>query len=333
MAFDEEGQAATLERRLSILLRAPGSSSKGRLCSEDIILDPNIFAVGTGIDEHRRYALDFFEATRLLKERLPGCLVPAGCPTCPSPSGGTTPCAGPCTRSSSTTPRRRAWTWASSIRPARRLRRDRAFLRERIEDLLFDRRPDATERLLEAASRHGRDRGGRRGAAKPSGGPRPPGSASKHALVNGISEWAAADAEEARRLYGREGPRRRHRSHSGPLMEGMNKVGDLFGAGKMFLPQVVKSARVMKAAVGAILPYLKDGRVGLLARQDRHRHGEGRRPRHRQEHRLGRAAVQRLRDSRPRRDDALRGHPGRGGARGRRSRWASPASSRPRSRR
>ena len=133
-------------------------------------------------------------------------------------------------------------------------------LRERIEDLLLDRRPDATERLLDAAAGLG-GRSGRDEAAEPEWRSRSPSERLVHALVNGVSEWAAPDADEARLALGGA-----LEVISGPLMAGMNKVGDLFGAGKMFLPQVVKSARVMKAAVAVLLPYLKDGKGEIATR-------------------------------------------------------------------
>jgi 5-methyltetrahydrofolate--homocysteine methyltransferase len=257
MAFDEEGQAATLERRLSILARAQALlTGKAGYANEDIILDPNIFAVGTGIDEHRRYALDFFEATRLLKERLPGCLVSGGVSNVSFAFRGND-----ALREAMHTVflyhAKAAGMDMGIVNPGALGVYDEIELglRDRIEDLLFDRRPDATERLLEAAS--GMVAGAAAEGAEPEWRRLPPGERLMHALVNGLSEWAAADADEARLALGGA-----IEVISGPLMEGMNRVGELFGAGKMFLPQVVKSARVMKAAVGAILPYLKEGASG-----------------------------------------------------------------------
>jgi len=258
MAFDEEGQASTLERRISILMRAHRLLvEKAGYDETDIILDPNIFAVGTGIDEHRRYALDFFEATRILKERLPACLVSGGVSNVSFSFRGNDSLR-EAIHSVFLYHAKAAGMDIGIVNPSQLGVYDaiEPSLRERIEDLLFDRRPDATERLLDAAS-------GLAGQAAEVEGAEPewrklsPGDRLIHALVNGLSQWAEADADEARLALGGA-----IEVISGPLMAGMNKVGDLFGAGKMFLPQVVKSARVMKAAVGAILPYLKEGETG-----------------------------------------------------------------------
>jgi len=262
MAFDEEGQAATLERRLSILARAHRLLvDKAGYDGEDIILDPNIFAVGTGIDEHRRYALEFFEATRLLKQRLPGSLVSGGVSNVSFSFRGND-----ALREAIHTVflyhAKAAGMDMGIVNPASLGIYDEieSSLREMIEDLLFDRRADATERLLDAAAglsgRSARDEAG-----EPEWRREPPSERLVHALVNGVSDWAAPDADEARLALGGA-----LEVISGPLMAGMNKVGDLFGAGKMFLPQVVKSARVMKAAVAVLLPYLKDGKGDIATR-------------------------------------------------------------------
>ena len=257
MAFDEEGQAATLERRISILERAYRLLvDEAGYEPEDIILDPNIFAIGTGIEEHRRYALDFFEATRIVKRRLPGALVSGGVSNVSFSFRGND-----ALREAIHTVflyhAGAAGMDMGIVNPAALGVYDEieGSLRERIEDLLFDRRSDATERLLELALQAGEPAGGPvAGRGEPAW--RRQGSSERlvHALVNGISDWSAADAEEARLELGGA-----LEVISGPLMAGMNKVGDLFGSGKMFLPQVVKSARVMKAAVAVLLPYLKDG--------------------------------------------------------------------------
>jgi 5-methyltetrahydrofolate--homocysteine methyltransferase len=261
MAFDEEGQASTLERRLSILERAYRLLvEEAGYFPEDIVFDPNVFAVGTGIDEHRRYALDFFEATRRLKAKYPGVLVSGGVSNVSFSFRGND--------------RLRADIHTVFLYHAKAAGMDigivnpaalgvydeiEAGLRERIEDLLLDRREDATERLLEAAAAMVPAEGGEAGA-RPEWRSLPPAERLVHALVNGLSDFAAADAEEARLAYaGGKAAGGALEVISGPLMEGMNKVGDLFGSGKMFLPQVVKSARVMKAAVAVLLPYLKDG--------------------------------------------------------------------------
>jgi 5-methyltetrahydrofolate--homocysteine methyltransferase len=257
MAFDEEGQAATVERRISILTRAHRLlTEKAGYASEDIILDPNIFAIGTGLDEHRRYALDYFETARLVRARLPGCLVSGGVSNVSFSFRGND-----ALREAMHTVflyhAKAAGMGIGIVNPAQLGVYDEIepALREKIEDLVFDRRPDATERLLDAAASLGAVP--ESGETEPEWRHLPPGDRLMHALVKGISEWAAVDADEARLELGGA-----IEVISGPLMEGMNKVGDLFGAGKMFLPQVVKSARVMKAAVAAVLPYLKAGETG-----------------------------------------------------------------------
>ena len=164
-------------------------------------------------------------------------------------------------------------------------------LREACEDVILDRRDDATERLVDARRELSRHRsGGREAGAEWRGWP--VAERLDHALVKGIDAYVVEDTEEAR-----QGAARPIEVIEGPLMDGMNVVGDLFGSGKMFLPQVVKSARVMKKAVAHLLPFIeaekaKGNRPGQGP--DRHGHGQGRRPRHRQEHRRRRPAVQRL---------------------------------------
>jgi 5-methyltetrahydrofolate--homocysteine methyltransferase len=262
MAFDEEGQASTLERRLSILGRAHRLlAEKAGFAAEDIVLDPNVFSVGTGLDEHRRYALDFFEATRLLKERLPGCLVSGGVSNVSFAFRGND-----ALREAMHTVflyhAQAVGMDMGIVNPAALGVYDgiEADLRERIEDLLFDRRVDATERLLELASSEA-GRAGEAPSAEALAAAReaerrglPPGERLVRALVKGNSDFASADALEAMAFLGGA-----YEVISGPLMDGMNKVGALFGEGKMFLPQVVKSARVMKSAVSALLPHLADG--------------------------------------------------------------------------
>jgi len=258
MAFDEEGQATSRERRVAILSRARDLLvEKAGYRDEDIILDPNVFAVGTGIEEHRRYALDFFEATRELKRRLPGCLVSGGVSNVSFSFRGND-----ALREAIHTVflyhAKAAGMDMGIVNPSALGIYDEIEpeLRGRIEDLLFDRREDATERLLEAAS--GMAPGGAADkAAEPAWRSLPPGQRLVQALVSGTSAWAAQDALEAKAELGGE-----LEVIQGPLMEGMAKVGELFGSGKMFLPQVVKSARVMKEAVGAILPGLRAGGGG-----------------------------------------------------------------------
>ena len=262
MAFDEEGQATSLERRIGILARARELLvEKAGYADEDIILDPNVFAVGTGIDEHRRYALDFFEATKILKEKLPRCLISGGVSNVSFSFRGND-----ALREAMHTVflyhAKAAGMDMGIVNPLSLGIYDEieAGLRERIEDLLFDRRQDATERLLEAASGMVAIPQGSE-SAEPEWRGLPPAERLVHALVKGVSTWAAADAEEARLAFaGSSGTSGAIEVISGPMMEGMAKVGELFGAGKMFLPQVVKSARVMKEAVSSILPYL--GKAG-----------------------------------------------------------------------
>ncbi len=272
MAFDEEGQADSLERRVSILERAYRLLvDKALFEPSDIILDPNVFAVGTGIAEHRRYALDFFEAARRLKALLPGALVSGGVSNVSFAFRGND-----ALREAIHTVflyhAKAAGMDMGIVNPASLGVYDEidADLRGKIEDLLLDRRPDATEVLVEAAAAM---------AASASGGSAGTGAAASdagalpawrslpveeriaHALVSGIATWIEADAEEAYRELGSA-----FAVISGPLMRGMDKVGELFGEGRMFLPQVVKSARVMEQAVAVLLPRLEAEGSGSASR-------------------------------------------------------------------
>ena len=255
MAFDEQGQADTCERKVAICTRAY-HLLRERLdfAPEDIIFDPNIFAIATGIDEHNRYALDFIEATRIIKQTLPHCHVSGGVSNVSFSFRGNTPV--------------REAIHAVFLYHAIQAGMDMgivnagampiyddldAELRERVEDVVRDRRPDATERLLEIAPRF---KGGK--GEKADSGERlrwrelAVAQRLQHALVHGIDEFIEIDTEEARQLSTRPLD-----VIEGPLMAGMNVVGDLFGAGKMFLPQVVKSARVMKKSVAWLLPFIE----------------------------------------------------------------------------
>ncbi|MBC7841296.1 MAG: methionine synthase [Gemmatimonadaceae bacterium] len=252
MAFDEQGQADTKARKVSICARAYGLLT-GRIGfpPEDIIFDPNIFAIGTGIEEHANYAVDFIEATREIKATLPHARISGGVSNVSFAFRGNNPVreaihavflyhavnagmdmgivnAG-------------ALTLYSDIPSA---------LLERVEDLVLNRRPDATERLLEVAG----DVKGTAAVANDLLAWRelPVRERLSHALVHGIADFIVEDTEAARLTVERP-------IHviEGPLMDGMNVVGDLFGAGKMFLPQVVKSARVMKRAVAHLIPYIE----------------------------------------------------------------------------
>ncbi len=259
MAFDEVGQADSAQRKYEISKRAYNLLiAKLDFAPEDIIFDPNIFAVATGIDEHNNYALDFFEGVRLIKANLPGVHTSGGLSNVSFSFRGNEPV-------------RRAMH-SVFLYHGIKAGLDMAIvnagqldiydnidpeLRERSEDVILNRRPDATERLLEIAERF-RGQKGVEQKKDLSWREKPVGERLAHALVNGVTEFIVADTEEARLKSDRP-------LHviEGPLMDGMNIVGDLFGSGKMFLPQVVKSARVMKAAVAHLLPYMEEEKIRL----------------------------------------------------------------------
>ena len=266
MAFDEQGQADTCERKVAICERAYRLlTGQIGFPPEDIIFDPNIFAIATGIDEHNNYAVDFIEATRLIKQRLPHAKVSGGVSNVSFSFRGNEPV--------------REAIHTVFLYHAVQAGMDLGIvnagqlgvydsvdpdLRERVEDVVLNRRPDATERLLETAERYR----GVAGAAAPvqdlAWRELPVGKRLEHALVRGITDYVDEDVEEARLAFARP-----IEVIEGPLMDGMNVVGDLFGAGKMFLPQVVKSARVMKKAVAVLLPYIeaeKDGSARAQAK-------------------------------------------------------------------
>jgi len=253
MAFDEDGQADTCERKVEICTRAYRILvDEVGFPPEDIIFDPNIFAVATGIEEHDNYAVDFIEATRIIKRTLPHCHVSGGVSNVSFSFRGNEPV--------------RAAIHSVFLYHAIRAGMDMGIvnagampiyddldpeLRERVEDVILNRRSDGTERLLEIAEKYK----GRKGETKGedlSWREKPVRERLAHALVHGIDAWAEQDTEEARQQSTRPLD-----VIEGPLMDGMNIVGDLFGAGKMFLPQVVKSARVMKKAVAYLLPFIE----------------------------------------------------------------------------
>jgi 5-methyltetrahydrofolate--homocysteine methyltransferase len=250
MAFDEKGQADTLERRIAVGRRAYDLlTRKVGFPPQDIILDPNVFAIGTGLEEHNHYAVDYIEAVRLIKETLPHARVSGGVSNLSFSFRGNEPvreaihsvflfhAVGAGMDMGIVNPGQLAVY--EEIPPE---------LRERVEDLVLDRRPDATERLLEIAETYsGKQRERKEDLEWRSW---PVSKRLAHALVQGITGFIEVDTEEARRAS-----RTPLDVIEGPLMEGMNVVGDLFGAGKMFLPQVVKSARVMKKAVAYLEPY------------------------------------------------------------------------------
>jgi 5-methyltetrahydrofolate--homocysteine methyltransferase len=252
MAFDEKGQADTLERRTAVCRRAYDLLVREiEFAPEDIIFDPNIFAVATGLEEHARYGIDFIEAVRWIRANLPFAHTSGGVSNLSFSFRGNDPVREAMHTAFLYHAIRAGLTMgivnAGQLGVYEQLDPQ---LRERVEDVLFDRRPDATERLVEFA---GTVKAGARESAKDEAWRA--GSVEQrlsHALVNGISSHIVADTEEARRKYARP-----IEVIEGPLMDGMNVVGDLFGAGKMFLPQVVKSARVMKQAVAHLVPYIE----------------------------------------------------------------------------
>ncbi|MEJ2400693.1 MAG: methionine synthase [Xanthomonadales bacterium] len=253
MAFDERGQADTLERRVAICKRAWRILTEDvGFPPEDIIFDPNIFAIATGIPEHDRYGVDFIEATRRIKEACPGALVSGGLSNISFSFRGQN--------------RIREAIHSVFLYHAIRAGMDMAIvnagqleiydtidprLREAVEDVVLNRSPDATENLLAIAQDY--QGGGKETAAQDDWRELPVRERLIHALVKGINTHVEDDTEEARQAV-----ERALDVIEGPLMDGMNVVGDLFGEGKMFLPQVVKSARVMKQAVAVLVPYIEE---------------------------------------------------------------------------
>src|SRR4051794_2555029 len=261
MAFDEDGQADNLERRKVICERAYRLLvDEVGFPPEDIIFDPNVFAVATGIEEHAPYGLDFIEATRWIKANLPGAKVSGGISNVSFSFRGNNPV--------------REAIHAVFLYHAIAAGLDMGIvnagalavydevepeLRGRIEDVVLNRRPDAGERLLEIAEEHNKA-GEVVEAAAEEWRSLPVGERITHALVKGIDGFVEADTEELRQEIADRGGRPIE-VIEGPLMDGMNVVGDLFGAGKMFLPQVVKSARVMKKAVAYLIPFIEQEKL------------------------------------------------------------------------
>jgi 5-methyltetrahydrofolate--homocysteine methyltransferase len=257
MAFDEDGQADNLERRKQICERAYRILvDQVGFPPEDIIFDPNVFAVATGIEEHANYGVDFIEATRWIKQNLPGALISGGVSNVSFSFRGNNPV--------------REAIHAVFLYHAIGAGMDMGIvnagalevydevpelLRERIEDVILNRRADSTERLLEIAADFAGD-GSVKEIATEEWRSLPVGERITHALVKGIDEFAESDTEELRAEISARGGRPIE-VIEGPLMSGMNVVGDLFGEGKMFLPQVVKSARVMKKAVAYLIPFIE----------------------------------------------------------------------------
>ncbi len=261
MAFDEQGQADTVERKVAIAHRAYGLLTAGAgFPPEDIILDPNVFAIGTGLEEHAAYGLAFIEATRRIRAELPHASVSGGISNVSFAFRGNDPVREAIHAVFLFHAIRAGLTMGIVNAGQLALYDDLpADLRERVEDLVLNRRPDATERLLAVAS----GVAGRAAAQGPDLAWReaPVAARLSHALVEGLTDWIEADTEEAR--LGAAHPLD---VIEGPLMAGMNEVGDRFGAGRMFLPQVVKSARVMKRAVAHLIPFIEAAQARDAAR-------------------------------------------------------------------
>jgi 5-methyltetrahydrofolate--homocysteine methyltransferase len=271
MAFDEKGQADTFERKTEICQRAYNVlTQQVGFPPEDIIFDPNIFAIATGIEEHNNYAVDFIEATRWIKQNLPHASVSGGVSNVSFSFRGNDPA------------REAIHTvfLYHAIKAGMTMGIVNAGmmgvyddipqeLRERTEDVVLNRRPDATERMIDIAGTL--KAGGKQDALNLEWRNGSVQQRLSHALVHGITQWIVEDTEEARQQLLASGGRPIH-VIEGPLMDGMNVVGDLFGQGKMFLPQVVKSARVMKQAVAHLIPFIEEEklaeekRTGIVAK-------------------------------------------------------------------
>lgn len=251
MAFDEDGQADTYERRIEICKRSYDLLvQKIGFNREDIIFDPNIFPVATGIEEHRENALDFFKATKWIKENLPGAKVSGGVSNVSFSFRGNQAVREAMHSAFLYHAIKNGMTMGivnpTMLEVYEEIPKD---LLERVEDVLLDRRDDSTERLLEFAESF---KGETKSLIKDeSWREEPVNKRIEHALVKGIADFIVDDVEEARQTVSKT-----LEVIEGPLMDGMNVVGDLFGSGKMFLPQVVKSARVMKKAVAHLEPYM-----------------------------------------------------------------------------
>jgi len=254
MAFDEEGQAETADHKFEICERAYNLLvNEVDFPPEDIIFDPNIFAVATGIEEHNDYAVHFFEACRRIKANLPHARISGGLSNVSFAFRGNNPV--------------REAMHSVFLYHAIPAGLDMAIvnagqltiyddipdeLRERVEDVILNRRPDATDRLLDIAENYRGDGKTKAKVVNDEWRKLPVNKRLEHALVRGITDYIVEDTEEAR-----QNAERPLHVIEGPLMDGMNVVGDLFGAGKMFLPQVVKSARVMKASVAHLMPFME----------------------------------------------------------------------------
>lgn len=262
MAFDEQGQADTLARKIEICQRSYRILvDQIGFAPEDIIFDPNIFAIATGIAEHNNYAVDFIEATRWIKSNLPHASISGGVSNVSFSFRGND----------------RVREAIHSVFLFHAIKAGLSMgivnagqlavydelpedLRNRVEDVVLNRTPDATERLLEIAEQFRGDGAAAKSSQDDAWREWPVNKRLEHALVKGITTFINEDTEAARQLA-----KRPIEVIEGPLMDGMNVVGDLFGSGKMFLPQVVKSARVMKQAVAYLLPFIEDEKSGQAA--------------------------------------------------------------------
>jgi 5-methyltetrahydrofolate--homocysteine methyltransferase len=260
MAFDEQGQADTADRKVAICTRAYRLlTERVGFPAEEIVFDPNVFAIGTGIEEHAGYAVAYIEAVRRIKAELPDARVSGGVSNVSFAFRGNDAI--------------REAIHAVFLYHAVAAGMDMgivnpgqlaiyseipADLLERVEDLVLNRRPDATERMLEVAGKYAGEGATARVELDMGWRDWPVADRLRHALIEGIDTWVVEDAEEARVAASRP-----IEVIEGPLMAGMNAVGDLFGAGKMFLPQVVKSARVMKKAVAHLVPYLEAEKAAI----------------------------------------------------------------------
>jgi 5-methyltetrahydrofolate--homocysteine methyltransferase len=259
MCFDEKGQADTLERRVAIAKRSYHILvDELGFPPEDVILDPNIFAIATGIEEHANYGKDFIEATRIIRHTLPYARVSGGLSNISFSFRGNDPVREAIHTAFLYHAIKAGLTMAivnaGQLSVYEEIPKD---LLEHVEDIIFNRRPDAAERMVAFANTvKGK---GKAEVEDLAWRKAPVEERLSHALVKGISDWVVADTEEARLKYERP-----IQVIEGPLMDGMNVVGDLFGSGKMFLPQVVKSARVMKQAVAHLVPFIEaeKARVG-----------------------------------------------------------------------
>ncbi len=258
MAFDEEGQADTFERKIEICERAYKILvDELNFSPSDIIFDPNIFAIATGIEEHNRYAIDFIEATRWIKQNLPGALVSGGVSNVSFSFRGNN--------------KVREAIHSVFLFHAIEAGMDMgivnagqlevyseidAELKQAVEDVVLNRYPEATEKLIGIAQEYMGQESEEKQQANLAWRETNAEERIKHALIKGITQYIEEDVEEARRQYEKS-----LEVIEGPLMDGMNIVGDLFGAGKMFLPQVVKSARVMKQAVAYLEPFMEQEKL------------------------------------------------------------------------